>query len=403
MANTLVTSAVGYVFWLVAAHLYGAPVVGSTASLISASAIVMMLSIAGVGGTLIQSLPGQEKAARSATFWAAMATVVFFVAVLSGIAVAVLPLLSPQLRVLRGADYAAVFAIGTIALAAGATLDWVFIAERRARNLFSRNSVAALIKIGILGLLGLVAGPGALRLLGAWGAAAVFGLGLGATLLVRSRSILQPPGLAVLVRSALEFRARLTGNQVIGLAGGMLQYLLPLLVTIRLSTSDTAYFYATWMLVGLLRSVSASLTMSLFAEGAHRPDELAVMAQSAIRTIGAILVPGSIVVLIAGGRLLSAFGPAYADHAVGLLRTIVAAAIPEVLTSVYGGTLLAQRRLAAMALLTNGMSFGTLIISWFLLPVLGISAVGWALLAMQLCGCLFVVIDRAKRARLRTA
>jgi len=42
------------------------------------------------------------------------------------------------------------------------------------------------------------------------------------------------------------------------------------------------------------------------------------------------------------------------------------------------------------------------VISWFLLPLIGISAVGWAFLAMQLCGCVFVVIDwRRQRSRTR--
>ena len=157
-----------------------------------------------MGGTLIQSLPGQSKETGwSTTFWAGMATVVFFAVVLCGIALVVLPLFSPKLIVLRSVDYAAVFAVGTVALAAGATLDWVYIAERRARDLFSRNSAAAAVKVIMLGLLGLAAGPGALRLLGAWGAASVFGLGLGAALLVRYRRVARPPGFSVLVRTAL--------------------------------------------------------------------------------------------------------------------------------------------------------------------------------------------------------
>jgi hypothetical protein len=43
------------------------------------------------------------------------------------------------------------------------------------------------------------------------------------------------------------------------------------------------------------------------------------------------------------------------------------------------------------------MGVGILALSWMLLPVLGISAVGWAWLAMQLSGCAFVVFDLAHR------
>jgi O-antigen/teichoic acid export membrane protein len=401
MANMALTSAFGYVFWLVAAHLYSAPVVGLTAAITSASSIVVLVSWIGVGGTLIQSLPGQSKETGwSTTFWAGTAAVVFFAVVLSGIALVVLPLFSSKLIVLRSVDFAAIFAVGTVALAVGAMLDWTYVAERRARDLLIRNSAAAAGKVIMLGLLGLAAGPGALCLLGAWGAASVFGLGLGAALLVRYRRVGRPPGFSALVRTALGFRSRVVGNQVIGMGGGLWPYLLPVLVTVRLSTSDNAYFFTAWSLAGLILVVAPAVSLSLFAEGVHRPDEVGAMARSAFRIIGAILVPGLVAILAVGGTLLSAFGPAYADHAVGLLRITVLASIPQAVTSVYVGILRAQGRLTTVGLMSLSISFGILVMSWLLLPVLGISAVGWAYLAMQSCAaCVYVVLDRLDRRR----
>jgi hypothetical protein len=97
----------------------------------------------------------------------------------------VVPLISPELTVLRGMGYAAMFAVGTVALTMGATLDYVYFAERRASDAFSRNSAVGAVKVLLLGLLALAFGPDALRLLTAWGVAAVIGLGLGVVLLVR--------------------------------------------------------------------------------------------------------------------------------------------------------------------------------------------------------------------------
>jgi O-antigen/teichoic acid export membrane protein len=399
MATPLLISAVGYVFWLLAAHLYSASAVGLTAAITSASSIVMNLSCIGVCGTLIQTLPERPKEPGwSTTFWSGMATAVSFAVALSGIALVVLPLFSPKLIELRSVDYAAVFAIGTVALAACTTLDYVFIAERRAGDLFSRNSAAAGVKLLVIGLLGLAAGSGTLRLLGAWGAASVFGLGLGAALLVRHRRVARPPGLSVLVRTALGFRSRVTGHQAIGMSAGLLSSLLPLLVTVRLSPSDNAYFFTTWMMAELLFGVLAAVSTSLFAEGMHRHDELGALTRSAFRILGAILVPGSVAVLAMGGTLLSTLGPAYADHGVGLLRIAAVSSIPAAVICVYGGVLRAQGRLTTLALLYLGISTGTLVMSWLLLPVIGISAVGWAFMAMQLCGCVYVVLDRRKQA-----
>jgi O-antigen/teichoic acid export membrane protein len=401
-ATQVVSSAFGYVFWLLAAHLYSPTVVGLTAAVTSATTVILMLSMLGVGGMLIQSLPRQPKETEwSATFWAGMATVTVVAVALCGTCVAVLGRISPQLMALRGVGYAAVFAVGTLALTVGTTLDSVYVAERRASDAFSRNAAVGAVKVLMLGFLALAFKPDALRLLGAWGVAAVFGLGLGVVLLVRHTGLARPPGFSVLVRTVRGFHSRVTAHSLIGIGAGLLPYLLPLLVTVRLSARDNAYFYTTWMLAGLLLIIAPAFSNSLFAEGIHRPEEIGALARSAAKIMGAILVPGLVTILVFGGTLLSAFGHVYTDHAVGLLRLAVFASIPDAVVHVYVGVLRAEARLATAASLNLGIGIGTVVISWFLLPVMGISAVGCAFLAMQLLGCVFVVLD-ARRQRSRT-
>jgi O-antigen/teichoic acid export membrane protein len=393
-ATQVVSSAFGYVFWLLAAHLYSPTIVGLTAAVTSATTVILMLSMLGVGGMLIQSLPRQANRTEwSATFWAGLATVTVFAVALCGFGVAVLGLISPQLMALRGVGYAAVFAVGTVALTLGATVDSVYVAERRASDAFRRNLAVGVVKVLMLGLLALAFKPDSLRLLGAWGVAAVFGLGLGVVLLVRHIGVARPPGFSVLVRTVRGFHSRVTGHGLIGIGAGLLPYLLPLLVTVRLSARENAYFYTTWMLAGLLLIIAPAFSNSLFAEGMHRPEEIGALARSAFKIMGAILVPGLVTILVFGGTLLSAFGHAYTDHAIGLLRLAVFASIPDAVVQVYVGVLRAEARLAAAASLNLGIGIGTVVLSWILLPVMGISAVGGAFLAMQLLGCIYVVLD----------
>jgi O-antigen/teichoic acid export membrane protein len=394
MATTVVSAAFGYAFWLLAARMCSPAIVGLTAAATSASNIMLLLSSLGVGGTLIQSLPRQPKETEwSATFWAGLATVTILAVALSGIGVVLLPLISPELMVLRSAACAAVFVVGTVTLTMGATLDYVYVAERRANIAFSRNFAVGVVKVLMLGVLALVLGPNTLRLLGAWGVAAVFGLGFGVALLVRHVGVARPPRLSILARTARGFRARVTGHGLIGMGAGLLPYLLALVVTARLSAQDNAYFYTTWMLAGLVMVVAPAFSNSLFAEGMHRPEEIGALARSAFKIMGVILVPGLLAILVLGGTLLSAFGHAYTDHAVGLLRLAVLASIPDAVVQVYVGVLRVEARLSAAATLLLAIGIGTLVISWFLLPLVGISAVGWAFVAMQLCGCVYVVFD----------
>ena len=101
---TVASSAFGYLFWLLAAHLYSPAIVGLTAAVTSATAIMLLLSGLGVGGMLIQSLPRQPKETggrpRSGRGWQQST---LFALALCGIGVTVLPLISPELVVLRGA------------------------------------------------------------------------------------------------------------------------------------------------------------------------------------------------------------------------------------------------------------------------------------------------------------
>ncbi|OBI13637.1 hypothetical protein A5712_00590 [Mycobacterium sp. E2327] len=405
-ATQVVNSAFGYAFWLLAAHLYSPSTVGLTAAATSATSIVLMLSCLGVGGMLIQSLPRQAKETEwSATFWAGVATVTLFAAALCAGSVAVLPLISPELAALRGVGFAAVFTVGTVALTVGVTLDCVFLAERKANYAFRRNFAVGAVKVLMLGLVALVFAPDAVRLLGAWGAGAVVGLGFGAVLLARRIGVARPPELSVLLRTARAFRSRVTLHQLIGLGAGLLTYLLPVIVTVRLSARDNAYFYTTWMLAALFLVIAPAFSNNLFAEGMHRPEEIGALARSAFKTLGAIMVPGLVAILVLGGTMLSAFGHSYTGHSVGLLRLVVLASIPDAVVHVYVGVLRAEARLVAAAVLLVGIGVGTVVISWFLLPSIGISAVGWAFLAMQLCGCAYVVLDwrrQASRARVHS-
>ena len=189
--------------------------------------------------------------------------------------------------------------------------------------------------------------------------------------------------MSTLIRTALGHRSRLAGNQLIGMGGALLPYVVPLLVTERLSASDNAYFYTTWMMAGIFLIISPAVSLSLFAEGAYSPHELIAKARAALGAIGSIILPCSIGIFFLGGFMLSAFGPAYEHHGLGLLRIVLVASIPDAITNVYVALLRVQGRLAVGAALNVGMGLGVIVFSWFLLPTLGISAVGWAFLAMH--------------------
>ena len=402
MLTTVVNSAFGFLFWLVAARLFTARDVGLTAATISASTIIVILASIGVGGMLIQSLP--KPSGRSLTFWAGMATAIGTSLAGGCAAFVLLPLISKELAALHSAAYATIFTVGTVAMTAGSIVDSAFIAARAAGSMLVRNSVAAAAKVLMVVFVIVLAGARRLDLLGAWAAASVVGLGLGIGILAARMSLPWPPRASALARAALGLRSRLAGNQLIGIGTSLLPYLLPLLVTARLSLTENAYFYTTWMLGGIFLIIAPAVSQSLFAEGVHNPHELHTKARLAMGFIAAMLAPFVVAVFAMGGILLSAFGSAYEHHAIGLLRIVLLASIPDAIMNVYISVLRVRGRLTVAAGLSLCIGIGIVALSWVLLPMLGINAVGWAFLAMQMCGCVFMVVDLLRSSTLaRTA
>ncbi len=394
MLTTVVQSAFGFAFWLLAARLFPAHVVGLIAAIVSASTIVVLLASLGVGGMLIQSLPAKRVLAGwSVTFWAGMVTATVICITIGCGLLALLPIVTRQLAVLHNSTYAMLFVVGTLTMAGGAVLDYVFIAERAAGNMLIRNTIVAAGKVVLVAVLLVAAGDSALNLLGAWAAASVVGLGVGIGLLVRLRKPARPARIEVLVQEARQLFSRMAGNQLIGMGGALLPFVIPVLVTARLSSTDNAYFYTTWMMGGIFLIISPAVSQSLFAEGAHNPSEVYAKARSALGAISIMLAPCIAGVFVIGGTLLSAFGTAYEHHAIGLFRVVLIAAVPDAVTNVYVAVLRVQGRLATAAGLNVAMGLGVVVLSWVFLPRLGITAVGWAFLEMQLCGCVFVIFD----------
>ncbi len=398
MMTTLVNSAFGLAFWLIGARLFDAHTVGVTAAITSAGTIIVLLASLGVGGALIYILPKQSLTPKwSLTFWAGMAIAFVASIVAAATTTFVLPRVLGQLNALQQWTCAVVFVVGTVATTSGAVVDYVFMAERAAGNMFSRNAVVAALKVALVVVFTVVAGTKFLNLLDAWAAAAVVGLVLGSVLL-RRRVQVERVAPALLTRTTRNLGSLIGGHQLIGMGAAMLPYLLPVIVTARLTASDNAYFYTTWMTAGIFLIISPALGQSLFAEGAHDSESLNHGARTALGTIGAILVPSIVVLLIAGGWLLSIFGPAYERHGLTLLRIVLFASIPDAITNVYVSVLRVRGRLAVAASLNLIMGLGILGLSWSLLPILGISAVGWAFLGMQTAGVAFVAFDIRRQA-----
>jgi O-antigen/teichoic acid export membrane protein len=405
MATTAVNSLFGYIFWIVAARTYPTHDVGLAAALISAMTLASTLSSIGIGSTLVQHMPGRSLGRdRSRTLTAGFIAGIASSLVIGVLALATLPLFSPQFAsTLRIGTYATLFVMSVPLWTIATILDYTFVAERAAANMLARNLVAGLLKnVLLVAPLPLVS-SGAISIFSSSLVASLLSSAVGFTLVHRLRS-----GYRVAMRGISDqirtmFSAFL-GNHLISLGGFAPLYLLPVMVTMRLSAAANAYFYTTWMVGGIFFVISPAVASSLLAEGSHASGSLQAKVRSSLLFITAILAPTLLMFLIAGRYILAVFGSSYAQHGFILLTILVASAIPDAITNVAVSVLRVRRQMRQAAALNVGMAMLALILAWFLLPLFGIAGAGWGWLIGQTAGsvtvCAGLVMARRRRQNL---
>lgn len=400
MATTVATSAIGYLYWIVATHIYSAPDVGLTSALSGFMALSSTLANMGIGATLIQTLPRRASGyAWSLTLNAGLATGTVTSLLAGIIAVVVLPLFSHQFAIVwHNAAYALIFIAGVPLFTIATLLDQAFVAERATSNLLGHSIAYALLRFPLMVLFA------PLRVLGIFSSSI---LALVVTL-IGTRLLLVPRlgrAYCFAVRGMMEqvrgMLSSLVGHHFINIGGLMPMYLLPVLVTVKLSATDNAYFYTTSMVGSIFFMISPAVATSLFAEGSHGADDVLRKVRNSALITGLLLGPAMLIMFLVGRYVLLLFGPRYAEHGQLLLMILVADAVPDAITNIYVSVLRVQGRLRTAAILNLSMAALTLVLAWILLPILGIVGAGWAYLIAQLTGSLIAGIDFLSRRWLR--
>jgi acetyltransferase-like isoleucine patch superfamily enzyme/O-antigen/teichoic acid export membrane protein len=392
MGSTVVTSVVGYMYWVLAAHTYSAYNIGLASAFISAMSLTSTFASLGIGSALIQLLPRREAGHEWSITLNACMLAGIFTSLVGGVIVAIaLPFLSPQFATGKShLLYLLCFIVGVVLCTVTTLLDQTFVAERATGNMATRNAVFALLKLPLMLLLVQI---GALGIFSSWvlslGATLIFGMLVLIPRLKRNYR-LDTHGLTKQIRPMLPAFA---GHHFINIGGSLPMYLLPVFVAVKLSATDNAYFYTTWMLGSLFFMVSASVATALFSEGSHTVSDLIRKVRNSVLFIVILLCPVLLVFFFEGNVILSIFGKSYAQHGILLLIILMISSVPDAITNIYVSLLRVQKRLRSAALLNLGMAILALILAWILLPILGIAGAGWAWLIAQSGGSLVVGID----------
>ncbi|NOZ82597.1 MAG: lipopolysaccharide biosynthesis protein [Euryarchaeota archaeon] len=372
--NNVLSAALGFFFWFIAARLYAPADVGIASTLISAMVMLGILSGTGFRIGLMRFMPGSTSAARM------LNTCITVVAVISALLALLFLLLrhaiSPALaQVLESPSVSAGFLIFAVSFSVSLLIEGAFIAGRLAKYVLLKNVLANTLKIPIpiflipLGAGGIFAG---------WGVATTLML-LVALLVFMPRVVrgytLRPAMDTRIMSEMVRFSA---GNHLSGVLSAAPSLVMPVLITNRLSPEMAAYFYVSWMITNLLYMVPIGTSYSLLAEASADVRRTGEKVMKALRFMFAITLPGALAVVLLADYLLMLFGSSYTAEAGTLLRLLALSSIPMVLIRTYIALRNVQKRVSRVVGVNAFLATGIISTAYLLMPVLGLSGVGLA-------------------------
>jgi O-antigen/teichoic acid export membrane protein len=378
MSRTAINAVSGFIFWALAARIFGTHEFGAAAAVISAAGLVASFSTLGMGFGIIRFLPGAgEGGPRLINYCLTVAGIVSLV-LATGFVLGI-GLWSPALADLRHDPFLFFsFLLLAITTSIIPLLDRVFTAQRSGKYAFVMTSLVAVLKVVFVITLMTVAQ--ALAIVASAALATACAVIVSTVLLLPKSQHNYKPVIVVKITQASEMLRYSLGSYGADLLASIPGLLIPLVVVNVLGERSNAYFYAAWTISALITAIPFAITTSLFVEGSYDDTTFNENAKKAIRLSYIILIPVILVVFLAGRFILSIYGNDFGVNASHLLIILACSSLFSVFVMVY----LTQRRILKDVKSLALVSFILLVVqvglSYLLMKYLGINGIGVAVL-----------------------
>lgn len=371
MANSFFAMFYGLVFWIVAARLVPAEVVGLAVAVISTAALLASLSRLGMDDVLVRFLPGSDN--RSRLYGSVMVITLSMVLLLTAAFLCLVNHISPSLSYLQGGWYLPLFVMYMVAYSIYTTQNTTLLAIRRADLSLVQNTLQG-VRIPLLFLLGSFGVAGIIL---SYNLGFLAALSLGMVYLLKNGL---RPG-AVSIKSVADtLRGHFTysaGNYVSVLFTILPSTLLPIIIMNTTGPENVAYFYIAYSIAALLFVIPNAVSMSLFIEGSHDMP-LGRYVYKSIRLILVVVVPLVIFLFFFGDQLLLLFNKEYSEQSIGLLRLLVIASVFSTVTSVFMSVRRVEKNVKSLNKVSAATSLLIVGLGYVFLTAFGLTGLGYA-------------------------
>jgi len=341
LANTAAMSAIGFVFWTLAAHKYPASTLGVFSSVTSGSVLLATIASLGLPLTMTRHVARAENprglVLMAVTVIATAGTALCLVVVL-----VLGPHLPPALHLQQRGGMAALVTFLVVFTAVNGTLEAGLVAIRSSHAVLIKNVVGSIVRLAAMLMLTRFQSSGLLF---------SFGLGLAlATLMggvVLGHKIKGMGAQRTSFRLPWHYLSVTSGNYLASVIGILPLSLVPFEVLVIRGPAETASFAIAFLIAGFLNFIPSAMAQVLFAEASRGGVPLGRQLRKALRGVYGLILPSVAIALVAAPFVLRLFGQSYAKDATGCLRLLALSVLPAGGTYLVDSLLVARDRTAA--------------------------------------------------------
>ncbi len=381
--STGITSALGLLYWAVAAKFYSTENVGLNSAVISIMIFLSGISQINLQETMVRYIPMAGTTTRRFVIYAYL--IVLGISAIVGVIFCLgIQIWSPSLSLITTSPALAIWFVAAIMMWGIFVIeDSVLVGLRQALWIPAENAVFSVAKIVLLIGLAVILPQTGIFISWTLGVLLVIipiNILLFRRLIPAHQIATADQTTPLPVRQISKFVA---GNYVAALLANMASTLLPLIITQVNGAEANAHFYLAWTIASALQIMTANMATSLTVEATLDKANINDYQRRAMIGIIRLVFPVGILMFIAAPLILQFVGPSYIAEGVPLLRLLALAAIPNVYNAVFISLSRTRNNIAGIVAVYGANAFMVLGFSHLFLPTHGIVGVGEAWVISQ--------------------
>lgn len=385
LANTF-TAGFGFVFWMLAAKMYTASDVGIGAGIVSSMTLIVSLSRFGLDFSIIRFFPTHDK---DKVFNTSIIVSTCIALLLSLIFICGINFFLPNASLLKSPLNTLFYFISIIASSVLFMTDVSYVAIRKAKFQLYQDTIVCSKVLFLVFFVSF----GAFGIFYAVGTSFVVGFIAALLLVLRSGINFKPEIDSNFLGDSFKFSAF---NYLSGMFITLPNNILQIMILNRHLVEQAAYYYLVSGIVSLLVMIPYSVSTSLFVEGSNG-QSLKKTVIKALTIIFPLLTPIAVMLYLYGNFILGFIGQDYITGGLDILRLMVISCFFVAVSYVYFAIKRIEKDIKEITALSGIIFILLIVCGYILLPIYGITGIGYAWIISYGVGTLIIIIQICRK------